>query len=150
MLFKKVRTNERFRRCALPPASYRAALLASLSANGDARTAAARACPRAGARASLLLGLGEDLRVALAVWIEAGLFSLGPRFTKRRVGEVPVRAALLRDGPEVAPQLLDRGAPEEPVADVDLVHDQARLEHDRVRHHRVVGRVGVLRDVEIL
>src|ERR1041384_3467200 len=39
---------------------------------------------------------------------------------------------------------------EEPVSVVDLVDTQARLEHQRVRDHRIVMRVGVCRDVEIL
>ena len=38
---------------------------------------------------------------------------------------------------------------EEPVAHVDLVNYQARLEHDRVRNHRIVIGIGVLGDVEI-
>jgi Response regulator receiver domain len=36
-----------------------------------------------------------------------------------------------------------------PVAVVDLVDAQAGLEHERVRDHRIVVRVGVFRDVEI-
>src|SRR5215203_4647887 len=64
--------------------------------------------------------------------------------------EVPVGADLARDSPQVVPEVDDRGAPPEPVAVVDLVDDEPGLEHERVRNHRVVVRVGVLLDVEVL
>src|SRR3712207_7072657 len=40
-----------------------------------------------------------------------------------------------------------RQAAEEPVAHVDLVDDQTGLEHERVRDHGIVGRIGVFGDV---
>ncbi len=46
------------------------------------------------------------------------------------------------------PEVIDRRSAPEPVAVIDAVNDQAWLEHERVRDHRVVVRVGVLLDVE--
>ena len=42
------------------------------------------------------------------------------------------------------------GRPKKPVAHVDLIHNNAGLEDDRVRDHWVVLGISVLRDVEIL
>ena len=42
------------------------------------------------------------------------------------------------------------GPAEEPVAVVDFINDKTGLEHDRVRDHGIVSRVGVFGDVEIL
>src|SRR5215212_1114986 len=47
------------------------------------------------------------------------------------------------------PEVVERRAPPEPVAVVDRVDDQPRLEHERVRDHRVVIGIGVLPDVEL-
>src|SRR5688572_3260386 len=52
--------------------------------------------------------------------------------------EVPVGADLGADRAQVVPEVIDRGAPPEPVAVVDAVDDEPRLEHERVRDHRVV------------
>src|SRR5262245_37222634 len=52
--------------------------------------------------------------------------------------QVPVGADLARDGAQVVPEVDDRGAPPEPVAVVDAVDDEPRLEHERVWDHRVV------------
>src|SRR5712692_7246329 len=94
--------------------------------------------------------LGKDFGVALAVRIEARLVALRPGCLQLRLAEVPVGPAALQDGAQVVAQLFDGGPAEEPVAHVDLVDAQARLEHERVRDHRVVVRVGVLGDVEVL
>ena len=51
---------------------------------------------------------------------------------------------------QVVPQVVDRRTAPEPVAVVDAVDDQPRLEHEGVRDHRVVVGVGVLLDVQIL
>ena len=65
-------------------------------------------------------------------------------------GDVPVGPAFLENGTQVLAQLFDRRTAEEPVAHVDLVNDQPRLEHDHVRDHRIVHRIGVFSDVEVL
>ena len=54
------------------------------------------------------------------------------------------------DVAQVAPEVVERRPPPEPVAVVDRVDDEPRLEHERVRDHRVVVGVGVLLDVEVL
>src|SRR5258708_6402352 len=64
--------------------------------------------------------------------------------------EVPVGTDLARNGPQVVVEVIDRRAAPEPVAVVDAVDDEPRLEHERVRDHRVVLGVGVLLEVELL
>src|SRR5215218_8299221 len=64
--------------------------------------------------------------------------------------EVPVGADVGADGAQVVPEVIDRGAPPEPVAVVEAMDDEPWLEHERVRDHRVVLGVGVLLDVEVL
>src|SRR5712664_2777961 len=113
------------------------------------RVTAGTRCYAPGAMFLLLL-LGKDLGVALAVRIEARLVALLPGSLQLRLTGVPVGPAALQDGAQVVAQLFDGGPAEEPVAHVDLVDAQARLEHERVRDHRVVVRVGVLGDVEVL
>src|SRR5262249_40211802 len=55
--------------------------------------------------------------------------------------QVPVRTDLPRHLAQVASEVFDRRAAPEPVAVVDDVDDEPRLEHERVRDHRVVLRV---------
>src|SRR6476646_2518932 len=64
--------------------------------------------------------------------------------------QVRVRADLAGHLAKVAAKVLERGPAPEPVAVVDAEDDQSRLEHERVRDHRVVVGVGVLLDVEVL
>src|SRR5947209_18638936 len=73
-----------------------------------------------------------------------------PRFVQPGSAEIPVRADLARGGTQVLPQLREGRPAPEPVAVVDAVDDESRLEHQRVRNHRVVRRIGVLLDVEVL
>src|SRR5262245_1360817 len=94
--------------------------------------------------------LREHLSLRLPVREEAGLLATGPRGPLLRAADVPVGTASLEDGAQVEAQLLHRRPAEKPVAVVDLVDTKAGLEHERVRDHRVVLRVRVLRDVEIL
>src|SRR4051794_19561040 len=73
--------------------------------------------------ASALLG---TLVPAVEVGEVAGL----PGLPQPGGGEVPVRADLAGDLAQVLPELVERRTPPEPVAVVDLVHDQPGLEHD--------------------
>src|SRR5215213_279055 len=73
-----------------------------------------------------------------------------PSLAQSRRAQVPVRADLPGDGAQVVPDVDERRASPEPVAVVDGVDDEPGLEHERVRDHRVVFRVGVLLDVEVL
>jgi hypothetical protein len=73
-----------------------------------------------------------------------------PRPRGARFAQIPVRADLARRRAQVTPEVLDRRATPEPVGVVDAVNDQSRLEHERVRDHRVAVGVRVLLDVEVL
>ena len=97
-------------------------------------------------------------------------YSCSPRvcaYFSRRDRRVPFRpcchAALIsgavisqsgrhfRSRPQVPTQIFHSRPAEEPkIAVVNLVNDQAGLEHDRVRNHRIVPRIGILRDIELL
>ena len=51
---------------------------------------------------------------------------------------------------QVVPEVNDRGPAPEPVAVIDAVDNETRLEHECVWNHWIVLGVGVLRDVEVL
>ena len=59
-----------------------------------------------------------------------------------------MRAAFLRDGTQILPKIFKRRATPEPVAHVDFVNHEAGFEHDHVRNHGIVGRIGIFGDVE--
>jgi hypothetical protein len=73
-----------------------------------------------------------------------------PARSLRVARDVPVRTAALQHRAQVEAQLLDGRPAEKPLAVVDLVDTQTGFEHHRVRDHRIVRRIRVLRDVEIL
>ncbi len=62
----------------------------------------------------------------------------------------PSRGDLARHGAQVVPEVADRRPPPKPLAVIDAVDDEPRLEHERMRDHRIMLRVSVLRDVEVL
>src|SRR4051812_13625294 len=86
---------------------------------------------------------GQHLRVRFAVRIETRLLAIRPGCPLRRAADLPIWTAAPQYFAQVEAQLLDRGPAEEPVAVVDLVDTQTRFEHQRVRDHRIVIRVGV-------
>src|SRR3954447_17515276 len=67
-----------------------------------------------------------------------------PGLAEAARAEVPVGTDRARNVAQVAPEVHERGRSPEPVAVVDRVDDEPRLEHERVRYHRVVVGVGVL------
>src|ERR1700722_5932271 len=73
-----------------------------------------------------------------------------PCLTESRSSQVPVWADFARHGTQIVPKIDDRWTPPEPVAVVDAVDHEARLEHERMRDHGIVLGVGVLLYVEIL
>src|SRR5271154_4305441 len=73
-----------------------------------------------------------------------------PSLAESRSLQVPVGADLARHGPQVVPEVDDRRAAPEPIAVIDAVDDESRLEHECMRNHRIMLRVGILRDVEVL
>ena len=98
----------------------------------------------------LLTLLAESLCKGLAVWIKQLLATLLPgRFEFGR-RDVPVQTAFPRDDAQILTEILDRRPPKEPVTVVDLVNDKAGLQHDDVRDHRVVDRIGVLGNIKVL
>src|SRR5664279_1813514 len=82
--------------------------------------------------------------------VEGRAVARGPGLAESRCAQIPVRADLAGRRAQITPEVLDRRATPEPVAVVDAVYDQSRLQHERVRDHRVVVGVGVLLDVEVL
>jgi len=73
-----------------------------------------------------------------------------PSLAESRSPQIPVGADLARRGPQVMPEVDDRRPAAEPIAVIDAVDDQSGLEHECVRNHRIMLRVGILRDVEVL
>ena len=54
-----------------------------------------------------------------------------------------------RDPAQILAQLLQRRPTEKPVAIVDLVDNESRLKHERVRDHGIVRSIRIFADVEI-
>src|SRR5277367_1431048 len=73
-----------------------------------------------------------------------------PCLAESRSTQIPVGADFAGHGAQIVPKIDDRWTPPEPVTVIDAVNHQARLEHERMRDHRIMLGVGVLLDVEIL
>src|SRR5450631_2107254 len=73
-----------------------------------------------------------------------------PCLAKSRRTQIPIWTDFTRYGAQIAPKIDDRWTPPEPVAVIDAVDHESRLEHERMRDHRIVLGIGVLLDVEIL
>src|SRR5262245_1387048 len=93
--------------------------------------------------------LGDSVLAPPVPAVERGVVAAVPCLAQPGGTEVPVGTALATYLAQVVPQVGHRGTAPEPVAVVDAVDDQAGLEHEGVRDHRVVLGVGVLLDVEI-
>jgi hypothetical protein len=89
----------------------------------------------------------ESLNIGFALWVKDILVALLPSSLKFRRCDVPVRSAFLADSPQVLAEFFHRGASEKPVAIVDLVNDEAWLQHNHVRDHGIVDGIGVFGDV---
>src|SRR5215211_502444 len=98
---------------------------------------------RASHRAGYLVG---PLAPAVKGRVVAGI----PALAEAGSAQIPVGADLARHGTQVVPEVDERRTTPKPVAVVDRVDDEPRLEHERVRDHRIVLGVGVLLDVQIL
>ncbi len=96
----------------------------------------------------LILSTGS-LDVRFGVRLEEFFGALLPRLFGFRPCNVPIRPAFLGNGTQVLAKLFQRRPAKERVAIVNLVNDKTGLEHNHVRNHRIVARIGVLRDVEI-
>src|SRR3954471_8316754 len=82
--------------------------------------------------------------------VEARVVARVPGLPQSGRAQVPVGSDLAGDVAQVVPEVVEGGAPPEPVAVVYAMDDEAGPEHDGVGNHRVVVRVGVLLDVEVL
>jgi hypothetical protein len=92
----------------------------------------------------------ECLDVRLAIGIEEFLAALLPSSLEFGNRDVPIRPAFLCDGAKILTKVFERGTAEEPVAVVDLVYDKARFEDNDMWDHRIVDRIRIFGDVEIL
>ena len=92
------------------------------------------ALPRSEHRSCRRGGLGGPLVPS----VEGREVASRPGRAEPRGAQIPVLADLAHRRAQVPPQVAERGAPPEPVAVVDAVNDQPRLEYERVRDHRVM------------
>src|SRR6202049_3281586 len=97
-----------------------------------------------------LLLLPKHLPVGLAIGIKAIMFTPFPSSFQFGPSNVPVRTAFLQHSTQVLPKLFDGRSAKKPVGVVDLEYSEARFKDDDMRNHRIVLRVRVLGDVEIL
>src|SRR6516165_4959134 len=91
----------------------------------------------------------ECLDIRSAVRIADFLAALLPRRSEFGRRDVPVWPAFLGYGTQVLAEIFQSGPTEEPIAVVHLINDKPGLKHNHVGDHRIVGRIGVFRDVEI-
>src|SRR5580704_15316625 len=93
--------------------------------------------------------LPQRLSVCFSVGVEEILAAFLPSGFQFRRGDVPVGAAFFRNGAQILAEIFHRGPAEEPVAVVDLINDEARLEHNYMWDHGIVSSVGVFGNIEI-
>jgi hypothetical protein len=82
--------------------------------------------------------------------VEGRVVARIPRLAKTGGAQVPIRSDLAHHGPQAVPEVHDRRTAPEPVAIVDAMDHEPRFEHEGVPNHRVVLRIGVLLNVEVL
>src|SRR6266516_2597476 len=85
-----------------------------------------------------LILLAESLDVRFPVRIEEFLAALLPRRLEFGRCDVPVWPAFLGNGTKVLAEIFHSGPAEVPVAVVDLIDDETRLEDNHMRDHRIV------------
>src|SRR5262249_34688531 len=96
-----------------------------------------------------LILFAESLRVGFPVRIEKFLAALLPSSFEFRCCDVPIRPAFFCGGAQVLTEFVEGWQPEVPIAVIDLVNDETRLEDDHMGDHGIVKRVGIFCDVEI-
>src|SRR5882724_10904706 len=92
----------------------------------------------------------KHLRDGLVIRIKAVTFTLFPSGFQLGPGDVPVRTALPQHSTQLLPKLFDGRSAKKPVAVIDLEYNQTWFEDDDMRDHRIVLRVGVFGNVEVL
>src|ERR1700732_5391415 len=98
----------------------------------------------------VLLVLPKYLPAGLAVGIKAIMFAPFPGGFQFGPSDIPIRTAFLQQRTQSVPKLFDGRSTKKPVAVVDLEYNEARLEDNDMRDHRIVLGVRILGDVEIL
>src|SRR6202521_5850105 len=73
-----------------------------------------------------------------------------PCLAESRSTQIPVWADFTRHSAQVVPEIDDRRTAPEPVAVIDAVNHEARLEHERMRDHKILLGIVLLLDVQIL
>jgi hypothetical protein len=81
--------------------------------------------------------------------VEARKVAPVPCLAESRQAQIPVGTNFARHSAQIVPEICDRRATPKPVAVLDAVDHEARLENERVRNHRIVFGVGILLDVEV-
>src|SRR5207302_10497128 len=89
-------------------------------------------------------------RIQVLVAVERRALARLPRLAKAWGSQIPIGADLVCHLAKVPTKVLERRSAPEPIAVVDTVDGESRLEHKGMRDHRVVVRVGVLLDFEVL
>ena len=82
--------------------------------------------------------------------MEARVITGIPCIAESRGAQIPVWADFARHDAQIVPKIDDRWTSPEPITVINAVDDEAWLEDDRMRDHRIVLGVGVLLDVEVL
>src|SRR5689334_9777557 len=85
-----------------------------------------------------LILFSQSLTICLAIRVEEFLARLGPCGSEFRLCDVPIRPAFHKNSTKVLAKFFQSRPSEEPVAQVDLIHDKTRLQDDGVRDHRIV------------
>jgi hypothetical protein len=91
----------------------------------------------------------NSLLVCSVVGVKKFLIALLPRRFQVRICDIPIGATFSENRTQILTEIFDCGSAKEPVAVVDLVNDETRLKHDRVRDHRIVERIRVFSDIEV-
>src|SRR5260370_33782061 len=103
-----------------------------------------------GRSSARLCSAGEDLLQRLTVWPELAFLPSLPFSAQLRIAQVPVGTDLLCDLTQIVVEVGNRRSTPVPVAVVDAEDLELLLQDQRVRNHRIVQRIGVFLDVQIL
>src|SRR3954471_21447724 len=93
---------------------------------------------------------GGILAGPLAPPVETRKVARIPRLAESWCAQIPVRTDFLSHGAQIVPKIDNRRTTPEPVAVIDAVDDETRLEYERMGDHRIVLGVGVLLNLESL
>jgi hypothetical protein len=92
----------------------------------------------------------NSLGIGSAVRIEEVLAALLPLSLELRCRDVPVGPTFFGDDAQILAEIVHGRTTEAPVTIIDLVDDKTGLEDDHMRDHRIMARIRIFGDVEIL